>query len=148
MVATLKRLEAASGGRPTPELQAADQKLRAWPRTPQTDPYKAGLEDIARALERHLSCEVLPAYNEFCAPSLEKAFADAVAAGASDITVISTMYTRGGIHSESEIPEIMKALQAAHPGVAARYAWPFDLDAVAGFLAAEVQRAQSAAAAR
>lgn len=148
LVSEFKRLEAAAKGRPTPELAAADAKLRAWPRTPKTDPYKTGLENIARALEKTMGRPVLPAYNEFCAPSLEDAFADAVGRGFKRITVISTMYTRGGIHSETEIPEIMERLKVAHPGVQTAYAWPFDVEAVAGFLADEVARTESTAAAR
>jgi len=138
LVSEFKRLEAAARGRMTPELAEADRKLRAWPRTARTDPYKAGLENIAAALERKMGEPVLPAYNEFCAPSLQDAFADAARRGARSITVISTMYTRGGIHSETEIPQILEELRRAHPGVDARYVWPFDVDAIAAFLAGEI----------
>ncbi len=138
LVADFKRLEAAARGRMTPELAQADRKLRDWPRTPKTDPYKKGLEDIATALQKTMGQTVLPAYNEFCAPSLEDAFAQAVARGARSITVISTMYTRGGIHSETEIPEMLERLRRAHPQVETRYVWPFDVDAIAGFLAREI----------
>lgn len=147
LVSEFKRLEASARGKTTPALAAADKKLRDWPRTPKTDPYKTGLEAVARALASELPGRaVIPAYNEFCAPSLEVAFASAVAGGATSVTVISTMYTRGGIHSEKEIPEILARLTAAHPGVEVRYAWPFDLSAIGGMLAAEVRRAESAPA--
>ena len=145
LVAEFKRQEAAAHGRPTPQLQEADVKLRRWPRTPETDPYKTGLEAIARALCAALPDHfVLEAYNEFCAPTLEEAFAAALKRGARAVTVISTMYTRGGVHSERELPKIVERLRRAHPDVDLRYVWPFDLTAVAGMLAAEARRAEGA----
>lgn len=149
LVADFKRLEAAAHGRQTPELVAADEKLRRWPRDARTDPYKTGLETIVYALAKRLADRtVLAAYNEFCSPSLEEAFAQAAGAGAREITVASTMYTRGGIHSENDIPAILARLRREHPGIAVRYAWPFDIEAITAFLAAEVARAESAAPAR
>lgn len=147
LVSEFKRQEAAARGTPTPALLEADRKLREWPRTAQTDPYKAGLEAIAKALAASLPGHfVLEAYNEFCAPSLEDAFAEAVKRGAKRVTVISTMYTRGGIHSECEIPEILDRLRAEYPGVRVDYSWPFDMSAIAGMLAAEIRRTEGAAA--
>jgi sirohydrochlorin cobaltochelatase len=144
LVADLKRLEAAAKGRRTPELLEADRKLRVWPRTPKTDPYKAGLEAVAESLRKALpGRQVALAYNEFCGPTLEEAFARAAGAGASAVTVISTMYTRGGVHSETEIPEIVAELKSAYPGVDVRYVWPFELPAVAAFLAGEIARVES-----
>lgn len=148
LVSTLKRLEAQAKGRMTPELGAVDQKVRRWPRTEKTDPYKSGLEAVAAALARALPEHfVLLAYNEFCAPTLEEAFAEALSRGASSVTVVSTMYTRGGVHSEREIPEIVAALRRAHPEVTIKNVWPFELSAVAGMLAAEVRRVERAQAA-
>lgn len=141
LVSEFKRLEAASKRAPTPEFLAVDRRLRDWPRTPETDPYKAGLEAIADALRRRLPQErVLQAYNEFCAPSLTDALKSAASAGAQRIRVISTMFTRGGGHSEKEIPQILEAFRKENPSVRVSYAWPFDLDAVAGFLAGELER--------
>ena len=144
LISEFKRLEASAKGKPNAELAAVDAKLRAWPRTAQTDPYKTGLEAVAEALRRRLPDHVVvEAYNEFCAPSLEDAFEQAVRDGAVHITAISTMFTRGGVHSESEIPGIMARLQRKHPKVTARYTWPFDLDAVARFMAGEVERTEA-----
>jgi sirohydrochlorin cobaltochelatase len=126
----------AAAARHEPE---ADRKLRAWPRTPQTDPYKAGLEAIGAELRRASGKKVYLAYNEFCPPTLEEAIALAVKDGAKDIEVISTMYTRGGIHSEAEIPELLDKERRAHPGVAIHYAWPFDVSKIAGFLASHLK---------
>jgi sirohydrochlorin cobaltochelatase len=135
-----KRLEAeASRGKPSPRFFEVDAKLRKWPRTPKTDPYKAGLEQIAAALQKQVPDRVvLTAYNEFCGPSLEESVADAVARGMTDVVVVTTMYTRGGIHSETEIPEIVAALSKKYPKLSLRYAWPFSVDAIAGFLASHL----------
>ena len=53
LVGKLKQLEAqrrAAGTPMSPEEQELDQKIRRWPRTPQTDPYKEGLESLAAQL--------------------------------------------------------------------------------------------------
>ena len=116
-----------------------DRKVRDWPRTPQTDPYQAGVEAIAAALRQKLKGrEVATAYNEFCAPTIEEAVERLIAAGAGAVTVITTMYTRGGVHSETEIPEIVADLRKKHPEVDLRYAWPFALDKLGGMLAEQV----------
>jgi len=148
LVSELKREEARSAGKPapTPRFSELDAKIRRWPRSPQNDPYQPGLEAVGRALAQALpDHRVVLAYNEFCEPSLEDAFTQAAEAGAREITVITTMYTRGGIHSETEIPDIIAALRRKHPDVEARYVWPFSLAAVADFLAAEVQRVEAQA---
>lgn len=146
MVSEFKRLEAAARGRATPELAAVDAKIRSWPRTAQTDPYQPGLEAVAQALRAQLKDRlVLEAYNEFCSPSLPEALDSAVARGSRDITVITTMYTRGGVHSETEIPQLVEEARLRHPGVSIRYVWPFDLSAIGSMLAAEVRRVEAAA---
>ena len=139
LVTNLKRLEAQrreSGGPPTAEERELDRRIRLWPRTAETDPYKAGLESLA-AHVRPLLTESLfaVAYNEFCAPTLEEAVADLIAAGARDITVVSSMLTPGGAHSEVEIPQTLQRLREQHPHGLLRYAWPFDRDSVAAMLA-------------
>jgi sirohydrochlorin cobaltochelatase len=143
LISELKRLQAASRGRPTPELLRLEAEIRTWPRTPETDPYKPGLEAVAEALGGRLKDRlVLAAYNEFCAPSLEEAAEAAIARGARSLTIISTMYTRGGSHSEREIPAILESLRQCHLGIAFTYAWPYDIEAVAAMLAGEVLRAE------
>jgi sirohydrochlorin cobaltochelatase len=44
------------------------------------------------------------------------------------------------VHAEVEIPEALARLRAEHPSVTLRYAWPFDLAAVARLLAAQLAR--------
>jgi sirohydrochlorin cobaltochelatase len=137
-VGELKRREAAK--QPLGEF---DGKVRNWKRTPQTDPYQAGCEAIAAQVRQAMpGWEVAVAYNEFCAPTIEDAVEKLLSEGAAEIAVIPTMYTRGGIHSEIEIPEIMVALRKKHPGANLRYVWPIDLAAIASFLSGQVLSAK------
>ncbi len=143
-VTRLKRLEAqrrAAHQTPSQEELELDRKIRRWPRTASTDPYRSGLQAVAARLQPHLNGFLFGlAYNEFCAPTLEEAVEDLIEKGATQITVTTTMLTPGGSHSEIEIPEILDHLRPKHPGVEIRYAWPFDLDLVAVTLATQIQR--------
>jgi sirohydrochlorin cobaltochelatase len=142
----LRALEArrrATGGPPTAEEMELDREIRQWPRTPKTDPYRAGLEALAAELKPFLDGERFTiAYNEFCAPTVQEAVSEMVALGVKEIVVVPSMLTPGGSHSEIEIPETLERLRAEHDGLSIRYAWPFDLTAVAGMLAAQLQRFQ------
>lgn len=143
-VSKLKRLEAqrrSSGAAPSPEELELNERIRRWPRTPQTDPYRAGLEALAAHWRPWLNVALFAlAYNEFCAPTLEEAVQEVVAAGAQHVTVVTSMLTPGGSHAEIEIPETIARLRAAYPAVTFRYAWPFDLNLVAGMLAEHVRQ--------
>lgn len=139
MVSRLKALEGrrrATRAPITDEERTLDAQLRSWPRTPTTDPYREGVLALAAALRKKLpvDTELLVAFNELCAPSLEEAIAARVASGEDDFTVVPTMLTPGGVHSEVEIPETIASLRAAHPHVRMRYLWPFDLDLLAELL--------------
>lgn len=144
LVMRLKRLEGQrreAGGRPSSEEVDLDRRIRHWRRTSQTDPYQAGLQKLASVLKPLLNGALFAvAYNEYCAPTLMEAVRDIIDQGASDITVITTMVTPGGSHAEVEIPEILEQLRRLHPEVALRYAWPFDLDLVAGMLAKQIDQ--------
>ncbi|WP_455245222.1 sirohydrochlorin chelatase, partial [Petrachloros mirabilis] len=118
-----------------------DTKIRQWPRTVETDPYKSGLEAVAAELQSQLDGVLFGiAYNEFCAPTLEESVEALIKQGATHITVTTTMFTPGGSHSEVEIPEILEELRKLHPSVELHYAWPFDLNKVANTLAEQVRR--------
>ena len=142
----LRALEArrrATGGPPTAEEMELDREIRQWPRTPKTDPYRAGLEALAAELKPFLNGERFAiAYNEFCAPTLQEAVSTMTAIGVKEIVVVPSMLTPGGSHSEIEIPEALDRLRAQHGGMSIRYAWPFDLTAVASMLAAQLKRFQ------
>lgn len=145
LIAELKRLEAERQARGEPVMGAReaelDRQVREWPRTPRSDPYQAGLEAIAAELAPRLGGRRLAvAYNEFCAPSVEDALAALAREGFTRVTLISTMYTRGGLHSELEIPAIVEASRRLYPGVAIEYAWPFEPGFIAEFLAAQLAR--------
>ncbi len=132
----LERERKASGKPATSQERELDKRIREWPRTPETDPYQAGLEALARRLEPLLDGAALTlAYNEFCAPALEDAVAQLAERGVTRIIVVPTMLTPGGSHSEIEIPEILKNLRVRYPSLEIRYAWPTNLDLMARMLA-------------
>lgn len=146
LVSELKRLEGERQARKvavmSPREAELDKQVREWPRTKDNDAYRAGVEEIAAALAPRLGGRrLVTAYNEFCAPSVEDALAALVAEGFTSITLISTMYTRGGIHAECEIPGIVLESRKKHPGVDIRYAWPYGADVIADFLSAQLARA-------
>ncbi|MGD9851782.1 MAG: sirohydrochlorin chelatase [Nitrospirales bacterium] len=143
LVTKLKRLEGqrrAAGGPMSPEELELDTKIRTWPRTPETDPYQAGLEALASHMKPLLNGALFAvAYNEFCGPTLQEAVEDLIKQGAQSITVVSTMFTPGGSHSEYEIPEEMEELKHKHPGVTFKYAWPYNLAKVSNMLMEHIE---------
>jgi sirohydrochlorin cobaltochelatase len=146
LVSRLKALEAqrrATGADQTAEERELDRRIRRWPRIPETDPYQAGLEALGAQLKPLLDgVHLAIAYNEFCAPSVEEAVEEMVQQGVRTVTVVPSRLTPGGSHSEIEIPESLDRLRAQYPSLDLRYAWPFDLSAVASMLAAQLQRFQ------
>ncbi len=145
----LQRLKALEGQRlarkeskPAGEEAELDALVRGWPRTQKTDPYKYGLETLRDALAARLRGEnVICAYNEFCGPSMEEALEHLAAQGFEDIRVVTTMFTRGGIHSECEIPHAVGVFSKKFPNLRIRYLWPFDLSLAADFLARHLEAA-------
>ena len=138
LVARLKRLENQRRKQNLPmskEELEIDRTIRQWPRTPESDPYKNGLETLAGQLSSLLgSVTLVTAYNEFCSPTLDEAVEGLVRAGKNHIRLVSTMFTPGGSHSEIEIPEEVRDLRLKFPEVEIIYAWPFDLQNVAKML--------------
>ena len=144
LVTKLKRLEAqrrAAGLPMSAEELELDTKIRTWPRTPENDPYQAGLEALASEMKPLLNGSLFAvAYNEFCGPTLPEAVEDLIKQGAQSITVVSTMFTPGGSHSEFEIPEEIEELQHKHPGVTIHYAWPYNLAKVSKMLMEHIEQ--------
>ncbi len=138
LVSKLKRLEAqrrAAGQPMSAEELELDTKIRTWPRTPESDPYQAGLEALGAQMKPMVNGAFFSlAYNEFCGPTLQEAVEDLIKQGAQSITVVSTMFTPGGSHSEYEIPEEMEELRHTHPEVTLKYAWPYNLSHVSKML--------------
>ena len=125
------RLEARYG-----ELE---EKVRRWPRTARNDPFHSASLELAERLEEVTGSRVLVGFNEFCAPTLDEALAEA-AGEAQQVVVVTPMMTRGGEHAEHDIPVSIAQARAAHPDVEFFYAWPFDTGDVAGFLAEQIDR--------
>jgi len=144
LVTKMKRLEAQrlkNGGAVTLEERDLDTRIRQWPRTPETDPYQAGLEALATQIRPLLNgTHFALAYNEFCAPTLSDAVEGLIEEGLQEIIVVSTMFTPGGSHSEYEIPHELQALRDKHPSITLSYAWPFDLSHVAHMLVEHIQK--------
>jgi sirohydrochlorin cobaltochelatase len=119
---------------------AIEKRMREWPRTADNDPYWAASQELAEHLEKITDLRVVVGFNEFCNPSIEDAVGVVVSGGANDVLIMTPMMTRGGEHSEVDIPSAIARAQEAHPGVTIRYAWPFDPEDVASFLAQHAQR--------
>jgi sirohydrochlorin cobaltochelatase len=118
-------------------------KMREWPRTPENDPYHAASQAMAADLARATGWPVSVGFNEFCAPNLDAALDHAAGQGPETVIVVTPMMTRGGEHSEVEIPAEVEEARRRHPGTRFAYVWPLDSAEVAGFLAAQIDRFMS-----
>jgi len=137
-----QRLESAGG----PERQALEkrhdeieQKMRSWPRTAENDPFFASSQKMAKALGELLGAEVFIGFNEFCAPSIEEAVAQAASKSPRKVIIITPMMTGGGAHSEKDIPRAVGNAKKKYPHIEIIYAWPYDVSEVAHFLAKQVK---------
>ena len=119
----------------TSEEKDLETTIRKWERTPESDPYKVGLEKLADHLAPRLDGYILKtAYNEFCFPSIEQAADHLAEENITKVILITTMITPGGSHSEREIPEEVEALRLKYPKMDFQYAWPYDLDLFSNLL--------------
>jgi sirohydrochlorin cobaltochelatase len=139
------RLEHSHGDWPErPAMQARHDELeaqmRAWPRTAENDPFYVGSYELALQLSRATGWEVIVGFNEFCGPSVDVALEQAAAQHPDKILVITPMMTSGGEHSEHDIPNAIRRAQERYPAIPMVYAWPFPDEAVAAFLAGQLQR--------
>jgi len=141
--AQISHAVAASTGDVQARYAALETKMRTWPRTAANDPFYAASHTLAAALRQTSGGSVVVGFNEFCAPSIDEALDLAQAAGADEVIAVTPMMTPGGAHAEHEIPAAVAAAQVRHPGVVFRYAWPFNVADVAGFLFAQIDRAVS-----
>ncbi len=114
------------------------QEVIRWPRTPENDPYKRAVDDLAQRLAARLGCRVIASYNEFCAPTVDEAIDQAVEEGARRVIVIPTMLLRGNSHTEHEIYASVIQARQRHPDVSIEYAWPFHEDLITSLFAEQV----------
>ena len=137
----LSRLKHSSGpDRAAMERRFAelDVKMRAWPRTAQNDPYFAAAQSLSAALGPATGSEIEVGFNEFCNPTLDEALDRAMAADPDRVVVATPMMTRGGNHSEEDIPHAIDRARERHPVVPVVYAWPFEVADIASFLASQI----------
>ncbi|MBM4311965.1 MAG: hypothetical protein FJ119_13595 [Deltaproteobacteria bacterium] len=114
--------------------------MLCWPRTGENDPCREVVKVLSERIAAQTGYDSISGYLEFCATDIGMCIEEAVSRGAGRVVVVTTMTTRGGEHSETEIREIVEAAQKRHPGVEILYAWPFDTDRVARFFADEIER--------
>ncbi|MFX0074789.1 MAG: sirohydrochlorin chelatase [Candidatus Hermodarchaeota archaeon] len=130
-------------GPPPPQMQQQfeelDQKMRNWPRTQENDPYSFASNEIADILSSQTSHRVVIGFNEFCSPSLDEAFEVATKSSPDKIIIITPMMTRGGEHSEKDIPEAIERAKKKNPGINFTYVWPFSMNKIAEFLAEQIK---------
>ena len=137
----LHKVRIKTGSKITKEEIELDKAIRLWKRTPENDPYKTGLEELASEMKTYLNgYNIKTAYNEFCYPDIEDAVSELVEDNYSKIILVTTMITRGGSHSEKEIPEELNNLREKHPTIDIKYAWPFSMTNFAEFLAKHAQQ--------
>ena len=135
-----------AGGPITEREVELDSIIRNWERTPENDPYKSGLESLASHMKPMLQDYLVKtAYNEFCYPAIEDAVDELAKENISKIIIVTTMITRGGSHSENEIPEELKTLRQKYSDIDIEYAWPFSMDAFALFLTDHIKNYKPAA---
>ncbi len=136
----LHKARIKTGGDATSQEVELDNTIRKWKRTPDTDPYKYGIEKLASRMEPFLEGFIVrTAYNEFCYPTIKEAVEQLAKENVSEIVLVTTMITRGGSHSEREIPEELTDLKREFEDIDIQYAWPFDIDAFASFLSIHVK---------
>ncbi len=114
-------------------------KMRTWPRSKANDPYFVASYDLGERLAQITGHGVIVGFNEFCSPSVDEVLAEG-AARADTVIVVTTMTTRGGEHSEADIPAAIERVRQRYLATRFSYLWPVDVDSVADFLAAQVER--------
>lgn len=103
------------------------------------------MERIARLYaSRHPGQPVHVAHMELCPPDVPTTLATCVAAGATEILVVP-YFLHLGNHLREDIPALLRAAAAHHPGVVIRCGPPFGFDAsLVDLVAKRVEDAASA----
>jgi len=130
-------------GPPPPNMQQQfeelDRKMRNWPRTQENDLYSYTSKKLAEVLSVQTSYRVVVGFNEFCSPSLDEAFEEALQLNPDKIIVVTPMMTQGGEHSEKDIPEAIERAKKKKPHISFSYVWPFNISKIATFLAEQIK---------
>ena len=130
-------------GPPPPNMQnqfeELDSKMRNWPRTQENDLYSYTSNELAEVLSKQTTFRVVLGFNEFCSPSLDEAFEEALKHEPDKIIVITPMMTPGGEHSEKDIPDAIERAKKKNPDVKFSYVWPFNISKIAAFLAEQIK---------
>ena len=130
-------------GPPPPAMQQQygelDNKMLNWPRNQENDSYFYASNELAEEISSQIGYNVIVGFNEFCSPSLDDAFEAASKERNEKIIVITPMMTRGGEHSEKDIPEAIERARKKFPDIQFSYVWPFNISKVAAFLAEQIQ---------
>lgn len=120
------------------EFEKIEEEMIHWPRTESNDTYWAGFMKVVGEIRNSGKYHsVHPAFNEFCAPTVDEALAAATAMKPDVIIVTSIMLTPGGVHSERDIPASIESFKDENPSIRIIYAWPYDLREVAQFVNAQ-----------
>jgi sirohydrochlorin ferrochelatase len=105
-----------------------------WARNEVNDPYAHSLQTLASELSMIGGYEkVVVAFNEFRRPTVEEALVEVCNSDVDVVVVVTTMTTKGGEHSEKDIPELLENMRKKCLKQIV-YAWPFDVRAVARLL--------------
>jgi sirohydrochlorin cobaltochelatase len=115
-----------------------DSKVRNYPRNVENDPYWAASNELAGLLEKKTGIPVVVGFNEFCAPSIDEAISQAANFQPDRIVVVTPMMTKGGEHSEVDIPEVIDRVRDNYTDIEIIYAWPFDSESVVSLLASQI----------
>jgi sirohydrochlorin cobaltochelatase len=82
-----------------------------WARNEVNDPYAHSLQTLASELSKIGGYEkVVVAFNEFCRPTVEEAL-EVCNSDVDVVVVVTTMTTKGGEHSEKDIPELLEKMR-------------------------------------
>ncbi len=115
-----------------------ERKLRSWPRTEQNDPFHKASHELAQKLEGRTGFKVVTAFSDFCGPTLDEGFDLSAQEKAERVVVITPMMTRGGNHSESDIPKAIEKAKKRFPQMAIHYVWPYADSTIVEFLAQQL----------
>lgn len=117
----------------TKRLHEQDEKIRNWPRTDE-DAYWTGTKKLREVLEKMTDSKVMVGYNEFCGPSIEEVFKQAVKEKAKKVLVVSPMWEPDNPHGGYDVPQAVRRAKRKYPEVEFVYAWPYSYDKIVSIL--------------